>query len=75
MMAGLSSTIDSTDPQEIDRIIRDGIPDPVGTFLSFRAGCQPPPPREANQQQWRGVQAMTIITFSGRQYVGRESKP
>ena len=35
MMAALSSMIDSTDPQEIDRIIRDGIPDPVGTFYRF----------------------------------------
>ncbi len=35
MMAALSSTIDSNDPEEIDRIIRDGIPDPVGTFYRF----------------------------------------
>ena len=35
MMAALSSTIDSDDPEEIDRIIREGIPDPVGTFYRF----------------------------------------
>jgi len=35
MMAALSSVIDSDDPREIDRIIRDGIPDPVGTFYRF----------------------------------------
>jgi F420-non-reducing hydrogenase small subunit len=35
MMAALSSVIDSTDPEEIDRIIRQGIPDPVGSFCRF----------------------------------------
>ena len=35
MMAALSSMIDSNDPEEIDRIIRDGIPDPVGSFYRF----------------------------------------
>jgi hypothetical protein len=27
--------IDSNDPAEIDQIIRDGIPDPVGSFYRF----------------------------------------
>jgi F420-non-reducing hydrogenase small subunit len=27
--------IDSTDPDEIERIIEEGIPDPVGTFYRF----------------------------------------
>ena len=35
MMTALASVIDSNDPAEIDRIIRDGIPDPVGTFYRF----------------------------------------
>jgi F420-non-reducing hydrogenase small subunit len=35
LMAGLASVIDSTDPDEIDEIIRRGIPDPVGTFYRF----------------------------------------
>jgi F420-non-reducing hydrogenase small subunit len=35
MMAALSSMIDSNEPEEIDRIIRDGIPDPVGSFYRF----------------------------------------
>jgi F420-non-reducing hydrogenase small subunit len=35
LMAGLSSVIDSSDPAEIDRIIHEGIPDPVGTFYRF----------------------------------------
>ncbi len=35
MMAALSSMIDSNDPEEIDRIIREGIPDPVGSFYRF----------------------------------------
>jgi F420-non-reducing hydrogenase small subunit len=35
MMAALSSMIDSNDPAEIDRIIREGIPDPVGSFYRF----------------------------------------
>jgi F420-non-reducing hydrogenase small subunit len=34
-MAALSSMIDSNDPEEIDRIIRDGIPDPLGSFYRF----------------------------------------
>ncbi len=35
MMAALSSMIDSNDPDEIDHIIREGIPDPVGSFYRF----------------------------------------
>ncbi len=35
LMAALSSMIDSNDPDEIDRIIRDGIPDPIGNFYRF----------------------------------------
>ena len=35
MMTALASIIDSEDPDEIDRIIHDGIPDPVGTFYRF----------------------------------------
>jgi F420-non-reducing hydrogenase small subunit len=35
MITALSSVIDSQDPDEIDRIIREGIPDPVGTFYRF----------------------------------------
>jgi F420-non-reducing hydrogenase small subunit len=35
MMSGLASVIDSDDPEEIDRIITEGIPDPVGSFYRF----------------------------------------
>jgi F420-non-reducing hydrogenase small subunit len=35
MMSGLASVIDSDDPEEIDRIIAEGIPDPVGSFYRF----------------------------------------
>jgi len=35
MMSALASIIDSDDPDEIDRIISEGIPDPIGTFYSF----------------------------------------
>jgi len=35
LMTALASVIDSNDPAEIDRIIRDGIPDPVGSFYRF----------------------------------------
>jgi F420-non-reducing hydrogenase small subunit len=34
-MSGVASVIDSNDPDEIDRIIAEGIPDPVGTFYRF----------------------------------------
>ncbi len=41
LMSGIASVIDSNDPEEIDRIIREGIPDPVGTFYRFSlAGSQ-----------------------------------
>ncbi|MGO8753479.1 MAG: hypothetical protein ACLQNE_46680 [Thermoguttaceae bacterium] len=41
MMTALASVIDATDPDEIDRIIREGIPDPVGSFYRFGlAGSQ-----------------------------------
>ncbi len=35
MMTALASVIDSNDPAEIDNIIRDGIPDPLGSFYRF----------------------------------------
>jgi len=35
MMTALASVIDSDDPEEIDHIIREGIPDPIGTFYRF----------------------------------------
>ncbi|OGT24972.1 MAG: hypothetical protein A2Z17_00630, partial [Gammaproteobacteria bacterium RBG_16_66_13] len=35
MMGALASVIDSNDPQEITRIIEEGIPDPIGTFYRF----------------------------------------
>jgi F420-non-reducing hydrogenase small subunit len=35
MMTAIASVIDSNDPEEIDRIIQEGIPDPVGTFYRF----------------------------------------
>jgi len=35
MMSALASVIDSDDPEEIERIITEGIPDPVGTFYRF----------------------------------------
>jgi F420-non-reducing hydrogenase small subunit len=35
MMTALASVIDSEDPVEIDRIIREGIPDPIAAFYRF----------------------------------------
>ena len=35
LMSGVASVIDSQDPQEIDEIIRKGIPDPIGSFYRF----------------------------------------
>jgi F420-non-reducing hydrogenase small subunit len=35
LLSAVASVIDSNDPDEIDRIIADGIPDPVGTFYRF----------------------------------------
>jgi F420-non-reducing hydrogenase small subunit len=35
MMAGLASVIDSDDPDEIQRIVEEGIPDPIGSFYRF----------------------------------------
>ncbi|NLX99828.1 MAG: oxidoreductase [Rhodopirellula sp.] len=35
LMSALASVIDSDDPGEIDRIIQEGIPDPVGSFYRF----------------------------------------
>jgi F420-non-reducing hydrogenase small subunit len=35
MITALASVIDSDDPDEIDRIISEGIPDPIGTFYRF----------------------------------------
>lgn len=35
MMSALASVIDSSEPEEVDRIIAAGIPDPIGTFYRF----------------------------------------
>jgi F420-non-reducing hydrogenase small subunit len=35
MISALASVVDSREPEEIERIIREGIPDPVGTFYRF----------------------------------------
>jgi F420-non-reducing hydrogenase small subunit len=35
LMSAVASVIDSDKPEEIDRIIQEGIPDPVGTFYRF----------------------------------------
>ncbi len=35
LISALASVIDSEDPEEIDQIIKDGIPDPIGTFYRF----------------------------------------
>ena len=35
LMSAVASVIDSNDPAEIEKIIADGIPDPVGTFYRF----------------------------------------
>jgi F420-non-reducing hydrogenase small subunit len=35
LMSALASVIDSDDPEEIDEIIRKGIPDPIGSFYRF----------------------------------------
>ncbi len=35
LMSALASVIDSNDPGEVDRIIREGLPDPVGTLYRF----------------------------------------
>jgi F420-non-reducing hydrogenase small subunit len=41
LMSALASVIDSQDPEEIDRIVRQGIPDPVGTFYRFSLAHSP----------------------------------
>jgi F420-non-reducing hydrogenase small subunit len=35
LFSAVASVIDSQDPKEIDQIIQQGIPDPVGTFYRF----------------------------------------
>jgi F420-non-reducing hydrogenase small subunit len=35
LMSAVASVIDSDDPEEIDRIITEGIPDPTGSFYRF----------------------------------------
>jgi hypothetical protein len=35
MITALASVIDSDDPDEIDKIIAEGIPDPMGSFYRF----------------------------------------
>jgi len=35
LMAALASVIDSDDPEEVERIISEGVPDPIGSFYRF----------------------------------------
>ena len=35
IMTALASVIDANDPEEIEKIVEEGIPDPVGTFYRF----------------------------------------
>jgi F420-non-reducing hydrogenase small subunit len=35
LMSALASSIDSNDPEEVDRIIEEGVPDPIGSFYRF----------------------------------------
>ncbi len=35
LMSGLASVIESSDPKEIQRIVEEGLPDPVGTLYRF----------------------------------------
>ena len=35
LMSAVASMIDSNDPDEVDRIIREGVPDPIGSFYRF----------------------------------------
>jgi F420-non-reducing hydrogenase small subunit len=40
MMTALASVIDSDDPDEIDRIIQEGIPDPIAAFYRFSSASK-----------------------------------
>jgi F420-non-reducing hydrogenase small subunit len=35
LMSAVATVIDSNDPEEIEQIIEDGVPDPIGTFYRF----------------------------------------
>lgn len=41
LMSALASVIDSEDPEEIERIIQQGIPDPAGSFYRFSLAHSP----------------------------------
>ena len=62
MMTALASVIDSNDPEEIDRIIREGIPDPVGTFLSLQPGREPPAAGERARPATADGQRLALAT-------------
>jgi F420-non-reducing hydrogenase small subunit len=34
-MAGVASVLDADTPEEVEKIIQEGIPDPVGVFYRF----------------------------------------
>jgi F420-non-reducing hydrogenase small subunit len=38
-LSGVASVLDADTPEEVDRIIQAGIPDPVGTFYRFSLPC------------------------------------
>jgi len=55
LMSAVASVIDSNDPKEIDAIIKDGIPDPVGSF--YRFSLPQSLLRRSNKNRAAGVQA------------------
>lgn len=55
LLSALASVIDSDDEEEIDRIVREGIPDPVGTFYRFSLPHSPLRRARANGNGKSGV--------------------
>ena len=79
-MSGVASVIDSNDPDEIDRIIEEGIPDPVGSFYRFSlARSQLRRKKKIAKCKLKNCDASLAgnvnsicNTFSGRRHVGLE---
>jgi F420-non-reducing hydrogenase small subunit len=68
MMTALASMIDSNDPEEIDRIIREGIPDPIGSFYRFSlAGSQLRRSRLPRNGNGNGCPRAATATSAGTQ--------
>ena len=65
LMSAVASVIDSNDPDEIDKIISEGIPDPMGSFYRFSLASSQLRRKKKGLQSRRGNRRLQMFTADG----------